>query len=244
VVTGGGSGIGLALTQRLALDGSRVLAMDVDGARADAVAAAGGTFEVADVADPTHGERTMQIARAELGGLDLLVLNAGVPVLEPDVVTAPYERVRRAYSVNVEGVIHGLRAGVPLLEASGGDVVIVASLAGLMAYPDDPYYAMTKHAVVGLGLSVARSLAAKDIRVTIFCPGVVDTPIVPDHVRTAVGHAGLDLLSAHDAAGHLLAALEEGGTGRVWISQAHLGLVEHQPTRIELPKPAVRTGSR
>lgn len=243
-MTGGGSGIGLALTQRLALGGSKVLAMDVDGARADAVTAAGGRLEVADVADPTHWERTMQVVGAELGGLDLLVLNAGVPVLEPDLVAAPYERVQRAYAVNVEGVVHGLRAGVPLLETNGGDVVIVASLAGVMPYPDDPYYAMTKHAVVGLGLSAARNLAKKDIRVTIFCPGVVDTPLVPEHVRQAVDRAGLDLLSSDDAAGQLLAALEEGGTGRVWISQAHLGLVEHLPARVELPRPPVRTGSR
>lgn len=244
VVTGGGSGIGLALTERLALGGSKVLVMDIDAARADQIAASGAELSVADVADPADWDRVMQRARDDLGGLDLLVLNAGLPVLEADVVTAPYERVRRAYSVNVEGVVHGLRAGVPLLEASGGDVVIVASLAGIMAYPDDPYYAMTKHAVVGLGLSAARSLAAKGVRMTIFCPGVVDTPIVPDRVRAAVGQAGLDMLSTDEAAGQLLAAVDEGGTGRIWIGQAHLGLVEHKPTRVELPRPTVRTGSR
>jgi NAD(P)-dependent dehydrogenase (short-subunit alcohol dehydrogenase family) len=103
---------------------------------------------------------------------------------------------------------------------------------------------MTKHAVVGFGLSAARSLAARNIRVTVFCPGVVDTPLVPEQVRAAVGGAGLELLSAPDAAGHLLAAVAEGGTGRIWTSQAHLGLVEHRPARVELPRPPAPTGSR
>ncbi|WP_344605876.1 SDR family oxidoreductase [Sporichthya brevicatena] len=240
VVTGGGSGIGLALTERLVADGASVLAVDVDAGRADSVAAVGGRFVLADVSSPTDWDRVVQIAADDLGGLDLVVLNAGIPVLEPDPLAAPYERIARAYAVNVEGVVHGLRAGVPLLEDGGGDLVVVASLAGLMSYPDDPYYAMTKHAVVGLGLSVARPLAARSVRVTIFCPGVIDTPLVPEAVRTAVLAAGLDLLGPEDTASHLLEALDRGGTGRIWTSQAQLGLVEHQMTKVELPRPPVR----
>jgi NAD(P)-dependent dehydrogenase (short-subunit alcohol dehydrogenase family) len=241
VVTGGGSGIGLALTERLVAAGAQVLSVDVDGRRAGAVAAAGGRFVHADVARPADWGRVMQIAADEWGGLDLLVLNAGVPVLEPDPVTASYEKIRRAYAVNVEGVMHGLRAGVPLLEVGGGEIVIVASLAGVMPYPDDPYYAMTKHAVVGLGLSAARSLAVRSVRVTIFCPGVVDTPIVPNGVRAAVLEAGLELLSPQDSAGQLLEALEQQGTGRIWLSQTQLGLVEHRVTKVALPRPSART---
>lgn len=241
VVTGGGSGIGLALTARLVGEGASVICVDVDAGRADAVATAGGRFVLGDVSCPADWERVVQAAVDEMGGLDLLVLNAGVPVLGSDPVTAPLEKIRRAYAVNVEGVIHGLRAGVPLLEVDGGDVVLVASLAGVMAYPDDPFYAMTKHAVVGLGLSAARPLAARSVRVTIFCPGVVDTPLVPQSVRTSVVASGLDLLSPQDSAGHLLRALEQAGSGRIWISQAQLGLVEHHVTRVELPRPPART---
>ncbi|BBY83096.1 SDR family oxidoreductase [Mycolicibacterium pulveris] len=242
VVSGGAGGIGLALAERLAAEGAGTVAVDIDPAGGGDLARRGVDLVVADVANPADWKRVTEVVNSRLGGLDLLVLNAGVPVFDPDVIGAPYERVRRAYDVNVEGVIHGLRAGVPLMEATGGgDVVIVASLAGVMAYPDDPYYAMTKHAVVGLGLSAARSLQARGVRVTIFCPGVVDTKLVPAHVRVAVSEAGLEPLSPAEAAGHLLAALDHGGTGRIWLSQAQLGLVEYVPARVPLPRPA-RTG--
>lgn len=237
VVTGGASGIGFAIAERLAADGVSTLAVDIDPAGADRLGRRGIDLVVADVAEPSDWQRVMEAADSRLGGLDLLVLNAAVPVLERDVIGVPYERVRRAYVVNVEGVLHGLRAGVPLMESTGGgNVVIVASLAGVMGYPDDPCYAMTKHAVVGLGRSAAPGLLARGVRVTIFCPGVVDTPLVPAHVRAAVADAGLELLSPVEAADHLLAALESGGTGRIWLSQAQLGLVEYVPARVPLPR--------
>ncbi len=78
----------------------------------------------------------------------------------------------------------------------------------------------------------------------IFCPGVVDTPLVPSEVRAAVTDAGLDLLSPQETADHLLAALESGKTGRIWLSQAQLGLVEYIPARVTLPRPArIRSGN-
>lgn len=238
VVTGGGSGIGFAIAERLSADGASALAVDIDPAGAARLRQRGVELVVADVAEPADWQQVTRAADTRLGGLDLLVLNAAVPILEPDVISVAYERVRRAYAVNVEGVIHGLRAGVPLMEAAGGgDVVLVASLAGVMGYPDDPYYAMTKHAVVGLGLSVASSLQRRGVRLTIFCPGVVDTPLVPSEVRSAVLDAGLELLSPADAAEHLLAALARGGTGRIWLSQAQLGLTEYVPARVQLPRP-------
>ena len=238
VITGGGRGIGLALVERLTSEGANTVAVDINPSGARRLTESGIGLVVADVATPEGWQRILEETGSRLGGLDILVLNAAVPVLEPDVVGASYERVQRAYAVNVEGVVHGLRAGVPVMEASGGgDVVIVASLAGVMAYPDDPYYAMTKHAVVGLGVSAAPGLLARGIRVTVFCPGVVDTPLVPSHVRSAVTDAGLELLSPTEAADHLLSALEIGGTGRIWLSQAQLGLVEYLPTRVRLPRP-------
>jgi NAD(P)-dependent dehydrogenase (short-subunit alcohol dehydrogenase family) len=238
VVTGGGSGLGLALVARLAADGAAVLGVDVNADTRGRVEAAGGGFVLGDVTRPGDWAEVLEVVARDLGGLDLLVLNAAVPVFEPDVVAAPYERVQRAYSVNVEGVVHGIRLAVPAMESSGGgEVVVVASLAAVMAYPDDPYYAMTKHAVLGLARSAAPGLLARGIRVTIFCPGVVDTPLVPEDVRAAVTGAGLELLSPADAADHLLEAAAADGTGRVWLSQAHLGLVEYIPPRIELPRP-------
>ncbi len=244
LVTGGGSGLGLGIVGHLSDAGARVLATDIDPASAERVAAAGGRFARADVADADDWTHVTAEAERRLDGLDLVVLNAGIPLLEPDPVTAPYDRVRHLWGVNLEGVAHGIRACVPALErAGGGDVVVVSSLAGLMAYPDDPYYAMTKHAVIGLARSSAATLAERGIRISVFCPGVVDTPLVPDHVRRAVLDAGLELLSPAGSAAHLAAALREEGSGRIWISQAHRGLEEHVPAPVRLPRPP-RTGER
>ena len=85
---------------------------------------------------------------------------------------------RRVFAVNVDGVVLGLAALRPLL-APGASVVVTASQAGLTPLPFDPYYAMTKHAVVGFVRSMAPPLAAVDIRINALCPGGIDTAIVP-----------------------------------------------------------------
>jgi NAD(P)-dependent dehydrogenase (short-subunit alcohol dehydrogenase family) len=236
IVTGGASGLGLGIVERLVEHGAQVLAADIDDSGRGRVEKAGGRFVHADVSQPDDWDVLVGTTREALGGLDLLVLNAGIPVLERDVVAAPYERVARAYAVNVEGVIHGMRAGVPAM-ADGGDIVVVSSLAGLMPYSDDPYYAMTKHAVIGLARGASPRLAKRGVRVTVFCPGVVDTPLVPEHIRAAVLAAGLELLSPAAAGDHLLEALAHGGSGRIWTSQAHVGLVEYVPAPVEMARP-------
>lgn len=229
VVTGGASGIGRATVERLVSDGAAVLSVDVDPAGADVT---GAEFVCADV---STAESWAGIGMAA-GSADLLVLNAGMGVFEPDVVTADLDRVDRAWGVNVGGVVHGLRTGVPLLEGrGGGDVIVVASLSGVMPYWADPLYAMTKHAVVGLVRSVAPGLAKRGIRCNVVCPGVIDTPIVPDHIRAAMDAAGIDPLPPAEVAEHLLQVLDAGGSGRIWLSQPQLGLLEYEPAPVPMP---------
>jgi NAD(P)-dependent dehydrogenase (short-subunit alcohol dehydrogenase family) len=238
VVTGGGSGIGRAAVELLGKHGAEVLSVDLDPAGAEPAQAAGAHFRRADVSSPEDWAGIVEAAEDTLGGAGLLFLNAGVPVLEPDLLTADLDRVARAYAVNVGGVLHGLRAGVPLLErGGGGDVVVTASLAGVMPYWADPCYAMTKHAVIGLVRSVAPKLAKRGVRVNVLCPGPTDTPIMPGHIRAAVGAAGLEPLAPVDVAGHLLEVLEAGGAGRIWLSQPQLGLVEYVPAPVPMPVP-------
>lgn len=233
LITGGGSGIGLGLVAHLASAGSAALAVDLDGGKAAAVEAAGGQLLVADVAAAGNWPAITAAAGDRLGGLDLVVLNAGMPLHEADAVTAPADLVERALAVNVGGVVHGLRATAPLIEASGGgDIVVVSSLAGIRRYSEDPYYAMTKHAVVGLATSAARSLAARGIRITVICPSLVDTPLVPGPLREQTIAAGRSLVPVADAARFIMAAVGAGGTGRIWTLQARAGLTEYRPARV------------
>jgi NAD(P)-dependent dehydrogenase (short-subunit alcohol dehydrogenase family) len=246
IVSGGASGIGAAAVRRLRQAGDEVLSLDVHPAGAEVARPCGARFHAADVSDPDAWSEVTALAERELGGLDLLFLNAGVPVLQPDVLTADLDLLDRAFSVNVGGVLHGLRACAPLLERDGGgDVLITASLAGVMPYWADPLYALTKHAVVGLARSIARPLSRRGIRVNVLCPGVIDTPIVPDHIRAAMDAAGLDPLAPEAVAGYVLDILATGDTDRIWLAQPQLGLVEYVPAPVPMPVPVpVREAAR
>jgi NAD(P)-dependent dehydrogenase (short-subunit alcohol dehydrogenase family) len=96
--------------------------------------------------------------------------------------------------------------------------VVTASLSGLTPYPDDPIYAMTKHAVVGLVRSLAPSLAKDDVTINCVCPGFVATPLIDDY-RAKFEAAGLPLLSAEVVAEAVLAAADSGDSGQAWVCQ-------------------------
>jgi NAD(P)-dependent dehydrogenase (short-subunit alcohol dehydrogenase family) len=197
LVTGGASGIGAAICERLRREGFEVEVLDL----------ASGF----DVSDPACWE-------AVLGPVDVACLNAGVLGGPADAGEIPLEGYRRALAVNVDGVVLGVRrlAGVM---PPGGRIVCTASLAGLTAMPDDPVYAATKHAVVGFVRSAAPSLALRSIAVNAVCPGIVDTPMVGDAVRDRLHRAGFPLLRPEDVADAVWLALESGETAHAWVVQ-------------------------
>ena len=216
LVTGGASGIGEALVRRLADEGAQTVVVDVDelGARrvADEV---GGTAIAADV---SRGSDWDEIAE-RLERLDVACLNAGVTTGTSSVVAVTDEQYERILGVNVDGVVYGLRALVPLLEPESGAVVVTASLAGLTAVPEDPLYAATKHFVVGLVRSVAPELASRGVRVNAVCPGYTDTPLVDGDERARFAALELPLLRPEEVADAALAALVSGDSGEAWICQ-------------------------
>ncbi|MFL6138593.1 MAG: SDR family NAD(P)-dependent oxidoreductase [Frankiaceae bacterium] len=184
LVTGAASGIGLALSRALAARGDHVVMTDVDEAGLAAAAARvtddGGRVVAAalDVRDAAAVERVVADAWGRLGRLDLLVNNAGIGVGGelPELSVAHWDRV---IDVNLRGVVHGVQAAYPRMVAQGhGHVVNLASLAGLVPAPLLAPYSATKHAVVGLSLSLRAEAAAHGVRVTVVCPGFVDTPIL------------------------------------------------------------------
>jgi NAD(P)-dependent dehydrogenase (short-subunit alcohol dehydrogenase family) len=120
--------------------------------------------------------------------------------------------------VNVDGVVLGVRRLARTMP-SGGRIVCTASLAGLTAVPDDPVYALTKHAVVGFVRSAAPALAARGISINAVCPGFADTPMVAGAARAALEGAGFPLLTPADVAEAAWVALESGETGHAWVVQ-------------------------
>lgn len=182
VVTGAGAGIGRATALRIAREGGRVVASDLDGGRlADLSREAEGldvTTVTGDVSDDAH---VAAIVAACEGRVDGLANNAGImdrfaPVHEVDDET--WERVFR---VNVTGVMKPSRALVPLMLAAGaGSIVNVASEAGFRGSCAGVAYTASKHAVIGMTRSGAVMYGPSGIRVNAVCPGAVRTSIVAE----------------------------------------------------------------
>jgi NAD(P)-dependent dehydrogenase (short-subunit alcohol dehydrogenase family) len=194
LVTGGEGGLGRAIRTRLEREGYAVESLDlVNGF---------------DVTDPTAWERVEAV--------DLACLNAGVLTAETDVTRLTDEQYRRAVSVNVDGVVFGVRRLGCVM--SGGTIIVTASLAGLTGMPLDSIYSLTKHAVVGFVRSVAPQL--DPIKINAVCPGIADTPMLDMHdQRATFAEAGFPLLHPDDVAEAIWLAASSEGTGECWFVQ-------------------------
>lgn len=169
VVTGGGSGIGLATARLLARRGARVAVLDLEpGAEFVAVRA--------DVADDESVRRAVDAAAASLGGIDILVNNAGVSAVGT-VADNPDEQWHHVFDVNVVGIVRATRAALPYLRKSAhASVVNTCSIAATAGLPQRALYSATKGAVLSLTLAMAADHLHEGIRVNCVNPGTADTP--------------------------------------------------------------------
>ncbi|MEV4098880.1 SDR family oxidoreductase [Nonomuraea sp. NPDC049649] len=219
LITGAASGIGAAVARRLSAGGAKCVLLDLDGDGAGRVAEeVGGVALAGDVSAEETSRRAVELAERTYGRLDLVHLNAGVTG-GVDMNAFDLARYRRAVGVNVDGVVFGVAAALPLLRRSGGGAIVVtASLAGLVGYDGDPIYTMTKHAVVGLVRALAPPLAKERIRISAVCPGFTDTPLVAEARELFVG-AGFPLLEADEVAAAVESACYADDTGNLLVVQ-------------------------
>lgn len=196
LVTGGAGGIGRAIVARLEREGTEVQAVDL--------------ADDFDVTDPAVWESVERV--------ELACLNAGVVTETAAITDLTDQEYRRVVSVNIDGVVWGVRRLARVMR-EGDAIVVTASLAGLTGVEGDPIYALTKHAVVGLVRSVAPQLAERGIRINAVCPGFADTPMVAGELRKSLESAGFPFLQAEDVAEAVLLAARSEGTGQAWIVQ-------------------------
>lgn len=205
LITGGGSGIGAEAGIQMARQGDTVILADIDVEAADNVAtqivASGGKAESAalDVRDGPAFANLVDRVVTDHGRIDLIFNNAGIGVGGP-IEELAAEHWQRIVDVNIMGVVNGIRAAYPhMLRQADGHIVNTASLAGLVPSPMLAPYAMTKHAVVGLSLSLRPEAAQHGIRVTALCPGPTETPILdsrgPQDLPPHEGVCARDLLT-------------------------------------------------
>jgi NAD(P)-dependent dehydrogenase (short-subunit alcohol dehydrogenase family) len=186
IVTGGASGIGRALATELADRGATVLVADIDGVGAARVAdqlrRTGGSGEAValDVTDAGAVADTVGHFAEDHGGLDFMFNNAGIGV-GGEVSQLSLEHWRRVIDVNLLSVVHGISAAYPaMIERGRGHIVNTASLSGLLPSPLLVPYSTTKHGVVGLSVGLRIEAADHGVRVSVLCPGLIETPLL-DH---------------------------------------------------------------
>jgi NAD(P)-dependent dehydrogenase (short-subunit alcohol dehydrogenase family) len=196
LVTGGASGIGAALVARLRSEGFNCQVLDLTTGF--------------DVSTPRDWDT--------VDAVDVACLNAGVLGGPADPADLTLEGYRRAVTVNIDGVVLGVRRLARVMKP-GGRIVCTASLAGLTAVPEDPVYAATKHAVIGFVRSASTALEARGISINAVCPGFADTAMVDGDLRTRLEAAGFPLLATEDVAEAAWVALTSGKTGHAWAVQ-------------------------
>jgi len=221
IVTGGASGIGLATAQHLAARGARVTILDRENPRPDDLGAgdlgAGdlGALDavIADVTDDAAVRAAVGAAAATLGGIDLLVNNAGIGAIGT-VEDNDDDEWRHVFDVNVLGMVRTSRAALPHLRRAAqrrGTAVIVntCSVAASAGLPQRALYSATKGAVYSLTLAMAADYVADRIRVTCVSPGTADTPWVA-RLLDASPDPGAEraALAARQPTGRLVSAAE------------------------------------
>jgi NAD(P)-dependent dehydrogenase (short-subunit alcohol dehydrogenase family) len=211
LVTGGGSGIGRAVAERLAAEGAAVAVVDANGpaaeATAAAVAAAGGRAAAVRADVTRAGEVRAAVAAAveAFGGLDVLVNAAGVLGPPGRVVDSSEEDWDRLFAVNVKGPFLCAKYAVPALQRRGGGAIVnIASTAGLAGSPVLGPYSASKGAVVLMTRSMALNHAADRIRVNCVCPGAIETPMLAAMIASAPTAEGQERLRGEALAKHPL----------------------------------------
>jgi len=221
LVTGGASGIGRATVERFAAEGMRVCVVDLTEDSGHELAdQVGGIFVVADASDSAQVDAAFHRCAKELSGLDVAFLNAGIAIGHADLETLPDDLYRKIMGVNVDGVVFGARAAIrEMAPRGGGAIVATSSLAGIIPFPPDPVYDLTKHAVVGLIRSIAPTLAERGITANCVNPGMTDTNILSVDVKQLFADVGFPLMPPGQIADAVVHAVTSGETGRCYVCQ-------------------------
>lgn len=189
VVTGAASGIGEAVVRQLAQAGAQVLAADIDGDAATAVASALGPqvqpFSV-DVSDPDGVRHMVRHCVEHFGGLHLAVNNAGIGGASLETADYPLDEWHRVLGVNLHGVFYSMKYEIPAILATGGGAIVnMASILGSNGWAGSAAYVAAKHALVGMTKSAALEYSARGLRINAVGPGFIDTPLLEGMDRQA-----------------------------------------------------------
>lgn len=223
VITGGASGIGAASARILAQRGAKVLISDINQADGEALAKelsenGGQTYFCAtDVSDASQISALVKYACDTIGGIDVMINNAGVDHNPANLLEIPQEDFDRNIAINLTGVWHCMRNAMPvMLKQGNGQIINVASVAGLRSSPMLAAYSAAKHGVVGLTKAAAVEFARANIRCNAICPSFVDTPMVQNTLKKVDERAQRAIVGANPM--KRLGKVEEIAFAIAWLS--------------------------
>lgn len=220
VITGASSGVGAASARRILQEGGRVVAgaRRVDRIRELLDGLDGWTAVEWDVREPAHAERAVATAMAEYGHVDGLIASAGIGMYG-GILDHTDDELEEMLATNVAGTVWPVRSAVRAMRdrGSGGDIVIISSVAGLRGRGNEAVYAATKHAQVGLGGGLDKELYREGIRVSTLCPGGIATEFAMGAGRTETSPELSVMMSADEVAAQVLWTLTAPANVRTLI---------------------------
>ena len=193
IVTGAASGIGRAIAERYLAEGARVAIADVRGAAETAQALGRGAIGVTmDVTDERQVDDGVARVADQLGGVDVLVSNAGVQIISP-LVDLSFADWKKMLAIHLDGAFLTTRACLRQMAAQkrGGSVIYMGSVHSKEASPLKAPYVTAKHGLIGLCKTVAKEGAAIGVRANVICPGFVRTPLVEKQIPEQARDLGI-----------------------------------------------------
>lgn len=242
-VTGGAQGIGRSIGEALIAAGAKVALGDVQEALVHQTASELGdaaTGYHVDVTDSVSFESFLNRAGEDLGGLDVLVNNAGIMPIGPFLDESP-KVTRRTIEIDVLGVMTGTRlAGARFARRGSGHIVNIASVMGTLASPNAATYCASKYAVVGFSEALRQEWRGSGVKISAICPGFVRTELIAGMSAPAALEPFL-VVNPQDVAAAVVAELAKGASRTVFVPKL-VGLVSRGST--VLPAPIVDAAFR
>lgn len=181
LITGGGSGLGLASAENFLKEGAKVAILDFNPKAQEVADEIGALFIQGDVTDPSSIEAAVQATVKEYGKLDIAVASAGVGG-EGDVVTSTVDNWVKTNNIDYDGVFYTNKYAIAqmLKQGNGGAVINLASMFGMVAVPNNIAYSASKGGVINMSRAAGTMYAKDGIRVNAVAPGVIQTPLITD----------------------------------------------------------------
>lgn len=244
IVTGAASGMGRELAARLAQAGAQVLATDIEQKGLTTLAASNANIQI-ETLNVTDQEAFESLVNqfASQGGIDYIFNNAGI-ALYKEMKDHSLEEIRRLIDINQWGVVHGTLAAYEFMRKQGhGHIVNTASIAGLTPFSLLGFYSMTKHAVLGMTLTLRQEAKAYGVNVTAICPGIIKTNIAKSEDMELVAFKSNDPfafmqsnfkirpISAEKAVDHILKGVAKNDAEVVFPQHAKMWMRMFRHTR-------------